>query len=188
VGTVPTNPTFVAGATLPAAYLTQLASVSSFALTPPQCYAYQATLQSLTNNTYGVISMDAEVFEVANSYDGGSDSPHHDNTTDNSRVYVRTSGKYEIVGQVQIASNATGVRIAQVRSNAAGNVASGTQLAVNQQGALTGASTSVTIPTVIAQLNAGDYLEIFALQNSGGALNTVPGLGVTFLRIRLVGS
>ena len=100
----------------------------------------------------------------------------------------RTSGKYEINGQLQIALNATGYRSVQVRLNAAGSGTGGTQLAVNTVDASSAALVSLPIPTVEYDLTAGDYVEMFVQQNSGGSLNTVTGAGITFLRIKLVGS
>ena len=47
---------------------------------------------------------------------------------------------------------------------------------------------SVPIPTVEVSLTAGDYVEAFAQQNSGGALDTIVGSGVSFLRVKLSGS
>ena len=64
----------------------------------------------------------------------------------------------------------------------------GTQLAINTVDASSAALVSLPIPTVEYSLTAGDYVEMFAQQNSGGALNTVVGSGVTFLRVKLSGS
>jgi hypothetical protein len=180
VGTIPTTPTFTAGEKLTAAELEQINDAVDFWALTPRCYAYQ----SLTHNTWAPITLDAEVYDIVQS----GDTTSHDLSTDNSRIYVRTSGKYELSGQVQVASNATGYRAAQIRLNAAGSSAGGSGLAVNYQGAISGVSTSVNVIPVEASLNAGDYIELFGLQNSGGALNTVGGLGVTYLRLKLTGS
>lgn len=184
MGTIPTTPTFTAGEKLTAAELEQINDAVDFWALTPRCYAYQSTIQSLTNNTWAAITLDAEVYDIVQS----GDTVSHDLSTDNSRIYVRTAGKYELSGQVQVASNATGYRAAQIRLNAAGSSAGGTGLAVNYQGAISGVSTSVNVIPVEASLNAGDYIELFGLQNSGGALNTVGGLGVTYLRLKLTGS
>ena len=116
------------------------------------------------------------------------DTPMHDNATNNTRIVCRTGGKYEITGQVQIGSNATGVRTAQIRLNSAGNAGSGTLLAINQQGAVSGGATSVGIIPVEAVLSAGDYIEMFGTQTSGVNLTTVVGAGLTFMRMKLTGA
>lgn len=184
MGTIPTGPTFVAGQKLTAAQLNSMNDVSAFWALTPRCYAYSNTAQSIPNTTGTVVALDAEVYDIVQSGDTAS----HDLVTNNSRIVVRTTGKYEITGQIQFASNATGIRTAQVRLNAAGAVGSGTLLGTNQQSPLTGASTSVGLTPVEVALTAGDYVEMFATQTSGGALNTVSGQGTTFLRIKLTGS
>lgn len=184
MGAIPVGPTFTAGQVVTAAQLNQMNDVSAFWALTPRCYAYQATLQSLTHNTWAAVTCDGEVYDIVQS----GDTAAHDLSTNNSRIYVRTSGKYELSGQVQVASNATGYRAAQIRLNAAGSGVGGTFLAASYQGAISGVSTSVNVISVEAPLNAGDYIELFGLQNSGGALNTVAGQGVTFLRMKLTGS
>ena len=185
MGTIPTPPTFVAGQTSGvAAGLNQLRDCINFWALTPRVYAYQSTTQSLPTNTFTAITFDSEVYDVVQSGDTAS----HDNTTNNTRLIARTPGKYEITGQVQIAANATGARSVQLRLNAAGNPASGTQIALNQQTPLASSSTSVSITPIEVQLSAGDYVEMFANQQSGGALNTGTGQGTTFLRMKLTGS
>lgn len=184
MGTIPTQAAFVAGAKLTAAQLNQMRAVDDFWALTPRCSAHQSAVQSIPNNVYTVLTFDAEVYDIVQS----GDSPSHDLVTNNSRLVIRTTGKYEITGQYQAATNVTGYRAAQVRLNAAGNPAAGTLLTVNQQSPVTGASTSVPLVPVEVALTAGDYIEMFAIQNSGGALNTVPGAGVTYLRFKLTGS
>ena len=184
MGTIPTRAAFVAGAELTAAQLNQMLEVDDFWALTPRCSVYNSSTQSIPNNAYELLTFNSEVYDIVQS----GDSPSHDNATNNSRVYIRTSGKYEVAGQYQAASNATGYRAAQIRLNAAGSSAGGTLVTVNQQGAVSGVSTSVGIIPVEVALTAGDYLEMFAIQNSGGALNTVAGAGVTYLRMKLTGS
>ena len=45
--------------------------------------------------------------------------------------------------------------------------------------------TSVPISPIIVPMAAGDYVEIFGFQNSGGNLATTPGQGLTFLSVTL---
>ena len=186
MGTIPTIASFVAGTELTAADLNAVKDAVDFWAQTPRCsvYANAATSVSNSASAWTVVAFAAETFDIVQS----GDSPSHDNATNNSRIYIRTSGKYEVAGQLQFVLNATGYRAVQVRLNAAGSGTGGTQLAYN---ALDGSSTSVVsvaVPSVEYALTAGDYIEMFGQQNSGGALNTVAGQGVSFLRVKLVGS
>lgn len=185
MGTIPTTPTFTAGEKLTAAKLEQVCDAIDFWALTPRCYVYQTAATALTTGVYGLLGFDTEVFDVVQS----GDSPSHDNTTDNSRVYIRTTGKYEISGQVQFVSNPTGQRRCMVRKNAAGASGGGTGLGEFIDDASASTETALVIPTLEVPLTAGDYLEVFARQSSGGNLNTnVGSQGFTFLRIKLSGS
>ena len=186
MGTIPTITTFTAGAVLTAPQMNNLKDVADFWALTPRAYVYQSSVTSVANSaaTWTLLPMQAEVFDIVQS----GDSPMHDTTTDPSRIYIRTTGKYEINGQVQIVLNSAGYRAAQVRLNAAGSGSGGTQLALNVVDASSAALVSLPIPTVEVSLTAGDYVELFAQQNSGTALNTIVGSGVSFLRVKLSGS
>ena len=186
MGTIPTITTFTAGAVLTAPQMNNLKDVADFWALTPRAYVYQSSVTSVANSaaTWTLLPMQAEVFDIVQS----GDSPMHDTTTDPSRIYIRTTGKYEINGQVQIVLNSAGYRAAQVRLNAAGSGSGGTQLAINVVDASSAALVSLPIPTVEVSLTAGDYVEAFAQQNSGTALNTIVGSGVSFLRVKLSGS
>ena len=186
MGTIPTISTFTAGAVLTAAQVNAIKDASDFWALTPRCSVYSSAALSVPTgaSTWTVVPFASETFDIVQS----GDSPSHDTATNNSRIYVRTSGKYEINGQLQIALNATGYRSVQVRLNAAGSGTGGTQLAVNTVDASSAALVSLPIPTVEYDLTAGDYVEMFVQQNSGGSLNTVTGAGITFLRVKLTGA
>ena len=186
MGTIPTIATIGSGALVTSAYLNSVKAASDFWTLTPRAYVYQSAVTSIASSaaTWTLLTFGAEVFDIVQS----GDSPMHDNTTNPSRVYIRTTGKYEINGQVQIVLNSAGYRAVQVRLNAAGSGSGGTQLAINTVDASSNALVSLPIPTVEYSLTAGDYVEMFAQQNSGGALNTIVGSGVTFLRVKLSGS
>ena len=186
MGTIPTIATAVAGTVATAAYMNSIKAASDFWALTPRAYVYQSSVTSVANSaaSWTLLPFQAEVFDIVQS----GDSPMHDTTTDPSRIYIRTTGKYEINGQVQIVLNSVGYRAAQVRLNAAGSGSGGTQLALNIVDASSAALVSLPIPTVEVDLSVGDYIEAFARQNSGGALNPVAGSGVTFLRVKLTGT
>ena len=186
MGTIPTIATAVAGTVETAAYMNSIKAANDFWALTPRAYVYQSSVTSVANSaaSWTLLPMQAEVFDIVQS----GDSPMHDTTTDPSRVYIRTAGKYEINGQIQFASNATGYRAVQVRVNAAGAYASGTQAVMTPVDASSTTVCSVPIPTVELNLSVGDYVEAFGQQNSGAALNTVVGAGISFLRVKLSGS
>jgi hypothetical protein len=167
MGTIPTPPTFTAGAVLTATQLNTLRDVANFWAAPPRVYAWASGATSLNNSTTTLIAFASEVYDIVQS----GDSPMHDNTTNNSRLVVRTAGKYRISVQCQFASNATGNRVVSVRLNAAGAPGGGSLLFVQTQGAVSGTSTSVSFTAPPYPLSAGDYVEMFASQSSGGVLN-----------------
>lgn len=185
MGTIPTIPTFTAGQVLTAAELNNMKDVADFWALTPRCFAYSGVPQTLTTGVFAAINFNEEVYDVVQS----GDSPSHDTATNNTRIYIRTAGKYEIGAQIEFASNASGNRQTMVRLNAAGSYTGGTLLAVNYQSPASGVSTSCAIPTTEFDFGVGDYIEVFAYQSSGGNLNTVTGAaGVTFLRTKLTGS
>ena len=186
MGVIPTIATATAGTVATAAYMNSIKAANDFWALTPRAYVYQSSVTSVANSaaSWTLIPWQAEVFDIVQS----GDSPMHDTTTNPSRVYIRTTGKYEINGQVQIALNSAGYRAAQVRLNAAGSGSDGTQLALNVVDASSQALVSLPIPTVEVSLTAGDYVEAFAQQNSGTALNTIVGSGASFLRVKLSGS
>lgn len=185
MGTIPTPPTFVAGENPTAAKLNQQRDAVNFWANPPKCRVYQTTGTTVaTGSTYAPIGFDSEVFDNVQS----GDQPMHDNTTNPSRIVIRTAGKYEFSGQILWTGNATGSRGLQIRKNAAGNPASGVALLTVEVGTAGAAGTSVVMPTLEEDFVAGDYVELFGRQTSGGNLATLPGTGGTYLRVKLSGS
>jgi hypothetical protein len=182
VGTIPTPPTFTAGAVLTAAQLNSLGTVQSFWASPPQCYAYLNATATTVSGTWLLVPLQAEMFDVVQS----GDSPSHDNTTNNSRIYFRTAGKYEVSGQVGFTVNTNGYRQAEVKINSGGVETGGTQVVQSGQSPTSTIVTAVPIVPVAVSVAAGDYVELFANQNSGGNLDLFAGSGRTFLRTRLI--
>lgn len=184
MGTFPTAPSFVAGeSTGVAAKLTSLKTVMDFLSNPPRCYAYCSAATSIATATDTVVPLAGEVFDIVQSGDPGM----HDTATLNSRVVARTAGKYEVTGQIEYATNATGSRVAIVRLNAAGTTG-GTTLYQTVQGAVSGNFSSVPVVAFEVALGVGDYIELFAYQTSGSSVSVNAGQGRTFLRMKLVGS
>lgn len=188
MGTIPTPPTIAAGADALAVDQNKLGACIKFIQTPPSCWAFQNTGQTISSSAvYTVVNLDGEVYENPNNYDGGGDAAAHDTVTNNSRMYARTAGKYRITGQITFTSNATGTRAADIRMNAAGSNVGGTDVLVSTQSAL-GSSTATSVPfqSPLVVFAAGDYVEMFAYQSSGGALLLLNGSRYTYLALELV--
>jgi len=122
---------------------------------PPLCRAYQSANTSIPNNSTTTLSYNAE------NYDTDS---MHSTTTNTSRITIVTAGVYAITAGIVWDINATGIRVINLRINAATNIAFATQ--TNN-----GASnfTEQTVSTHYS-LAAADYVETTVYQNSGGAL------------------
>lgn len=115
---------------------------------------YRSTDQTLTTATLTPIAFDSERFDTDSI---------HDNSTNNSRLTCKTAGVYVISGTVRFATNATGNRRLLIRLNGT------TYIAEHTQAAVSGLQTTITIATVYL-LAANDYVELVALQSSGGDL------------------
>lgn len=156
------------------------ATALNFLLSPPRCEAVHHTVISPATATWAVVPFDTETYDTDSM---------HDLVTNTSRVTAQTPGRYEITAVVSFAGNATGDRRAQIRQNAAGAIGGGTQVSqLAAHPAAVGASvlTTVELPARDIYLNAGDYVELFVWQNSGGALALTADAPNTYLRARWV--
>jgi hypothetical protein len=131
------------------------------------CKVTKSSNQSISNSTFTTITWDQE------NYDTDS---MHDNVTNNSRITIKTAGKYSILAQSEWASNSTGLRILQIRKNGVDTV--GYSRIGSGQG---GANDEVIF---VGDLAVNDYLELRVWQNSGGALDFRSG-GVELLETYL---
>lgn len=116
--------------------------------------------QSILNNTLTKIAFNTERFDTA----GGAASTQHDTITNNTRLTCLFAGKYQIIGNVEFASNATGVRYLDVFLNNVTIISAEHSVAVN------GGTHGIQISTLY-DLAVNDFVELRAFQNSGGALN-----------------
>jgi hypothetical protein len=122
--------------------------------------------QSLTNNTLTKITFNtASATPTTDSYDPQT---WFDNAND--RIVIGQDGFYNITANVGFATNATSRRLVQIQVNGAdrGSV----------QVTASAASTTLLSVSTNIYLVATDYVEVHALQQSGGALNTVSVTGV----------
>ncbi len=144
---------------------------------PPRCHAYHSAAVSLTNATWTLMQLASEDFDPVGSM--------HDNVTNNSRVYTPDTGTFLIAASVNYVAGATNGRGLQVRKNAAGNAASGTRLLYGH-GQGTSSGDTMVAATRLVSMSAGDYVELFAYQQSTIALSTIAGSESTFLSVLAV--
>lgn len=155
---VPSPRTFSVAEIEVGAYLNSLRDALNFLLNTPLAILNQANAQSVANATPTAITYDGTFLDT---YGG------HSNSTNNSRYTAQVAGWYFCKAGVVWAANATGNRAIQLYKNGVAYPyswqvapAPGT---FNDPGVETAA---------LVQLNAGDYVEAWTEQNSGGALST----------------
>lgn len=88
----------------------------------------------------------------------------HNITSNNSAIYIKAAGWYQIQAQVQFATNATGYRYIRFLKN--GSILDRTTATVAGSSVIN----AYTSSSILEYLLPGDYIEVQAYQNSGGAL------------------
>jgi hypothetical protein len=173
---VPVPRTWVASETIDASKLNNGRDALNFLLEPPRCYAYKTADGALATSTWDAINFGAEAYDSHSA---------HDNSTNNSRLVAPESGLYDLRAHGAWATNSTGIRGLNIRKNANAVQTGGTDL-VMVVIAGNGTTEARLIASVDVQLVAGDYVELFAYQSSGGSLNVLGGIANTFLSMRFV--
>jgi hypothetical protein len=125
-------------------------------------HAYQTSTQSLSNGAWGAITMNAEAYDP-NSF--------HSTSVNTARCTPTVAGRYKCFGMVAFAGNTTGDRAAQFRKNGAqtDELPYGPMPAMNGTGLVAGAAFAMG---TVALNGTTDYVELYGIQNSGGALST----------------
>jgi hypothetical protein len=126
----------------------------------PQARVYNSANISVADATNVALTFDSE------RWDTGTSSEQHSTSANTSRLTCRVAGLYSIGGSIGFAANAVGDRFASLRLNGATYIgqAGGKASAVVQ--------TAANVQTEY-RLAVGDYVELLAYQNSGGALNAL---------------
>lgn len=128
--------------------------------TPPSCRVRHTSNQSINNNTLTAVTFTTEDFDT---------DTMHDNSTNPTRVTITTSGKYLLIGQGTWNGTTAGMMSLYLRKNGNTYIASVSQ-------PFGGSSKDIAQECrTIASLTAGDYIELVALQTSGGALSLLSG-------------
>lgn len=164
--------TWVAGETVTAAIMNTHVRDNLLAIAPPPMFfGWQNTGQNLTTSVTTAVALDSEVQDS----DGG-----HDTVTNNSRYTAPKTGWYHCSGSVSFPINGTGRRIVVFRVN-------GVSGSAGPQAELPPSASTVTTVTQETEvfLNAGDYVELYALQTSGGTLTLLGGASTgSFMLVR----
>jgi hypothetical protein len=182
---IPTVTTLVAGDKFTATRHAELRTLLAFLLSPPEAVVANTAGTSIANNTETVIPFATETVDTGPTWDGAM----HDTATNNSRITITTTGRYDIDGMVAFGGNVTGRRVANLRKNAAGTGGAGTLLrAFAWPSTLTATDVCYLPVRTTETLAAGDHVEIFGFQTSGGSLALSTAAGGNYLRARLVGS
>ena len=175
MATVPDFADFAGGVLTTTTANANIRDPGRFLLDRPACQVRQSAAQSIANATFVAITFGTE--------DLDSPAGHHDNVTNNTRFTAQYPGWYQLSGAVAFVANATGQRITRWAVN-------GTGLNGGDVFSQTTAANDVVAAarTMLVLLNAGDYVELQAWQNAGGALNTSntageqPTMTVTWMR------
>lgn len=128
---------------------------------PPRCKIFKSAVASVPDATYTLVTWNSEDYDT---------DTMHNTSSQTSRIVATTAGLYMVTVQLAWASNATGGRAVDVRKNSAGSATGGTRVAQAMVPAQ-GNTAHVVAVTFDVQMSATDYLEFFAWQSSGGALN-----------------
>lgn len=155
---VPLPRTFTPGETEVASFFNAIRDALSFVLNKPKVIAYQVTPQSFTNGTGAPLAMDGTFVDNYGA---------HSNVTNNTRLTAQVPGLCHLKGNAVWASNASGNRTLQLFKNGVAWPYSFSAAPAAGVFNDSGSEVSAYIPML-----AGDYVELFPSQNSGGALST----------------
>lgn len=159
------------GGVVPSTHLNIQRDNAALFARPPGCIAQRTTSQSAGNGAATAIPLNAVDLRDTDNFHNPASSPE--------RITIPSGlgGLYRIDWSMGFAANATGYRDGVVRVNGSSAV---TPSRVRVP-AVSGVTTFISSTALIA-LAAGDYIELLAQQNSGGALNVdVAHVGLTMV-------
>jgi hypothetical protein len=149
------HPTYTNGVTIAAADLNIIRDNSDF-VHGYGARVYNSANISIANNTAVALTFDTERYD---------DNTFHSTSSNTSRLTIPVTRRYQVGASVVLASNATGYRQVYFLVNGT------TTIARMTIGANPGAVTELVLAGVDWSFTAADYVEVYVVQNSGGALN-----------------
>ena len=122
------------------------------------CSLYKTANQTISHDTITQVTFDAEAYDT----DG-----FHSTSTNTSRITIPTGkgGKYLFTFQTQWDLNGTGDRSIYYYKNGANGTA------MVRYSIVSGSYYTIQNASIVLDLVAGDYIEMYVLQSSGGNLN-----------------
>lgn len=114
---------------------------------------------TITTGTETLVTFDTEIYDT---------SAYHDNSTNPSRFIAPTTGYYLFVASANWQADAAGIRYIHVQKNAAGSSSGGTGCGQSWSAPAASGPTIHQVSGVV-QMTAGDYLELFVYQSTGGS-------------------
>lgn len=131
----------------------------------PFAIVYHNTTQSITTSTWTILNFNSEEVDA---------SGFHDNVTNNSRLTVPAGlgGLYQISMHANFAASPTGDRFIAVSLNGSVPGGAGEARPIWSRTRATTEFEAMISISGLMQLVAGDYIEFYVFQNSGGNLNT----------------
>lgn len=131
---------------------------------PPRARVSRSTSQSIPHNSSTAIAFDVEEYDYAAGNFGGIAGGAIWSAATPTRLIAPFTGTYITQGSGQFAANATGARIITLSVNGTTNIS------VSNGGGAAAWYVGSPISADI-RLAAGDYVEMYAYQTCGGALN-----------------
>jgi len=172
--TAPALRVWTPGDLLTAAYMNAVNYAVTFAaLNRPQCLAYQTITQPISSSatalTANKMLWDTELVDS----DG-----FHSTSSNTSRFVAPWAAWYDLDGIVGMATISSGRKGGQWAIN--GTAVAQTLVLLHDDGTTGG---SLSMASTTQYLNAGDYAELWGVQDSGSAVNTTTGANGSFARI-----
>ena len=137
----------------------------STAFAAPSFSAYQSTLQSIPNSASTKLQFQSKDFDITNAFDAVT----------NYRFQPLVAGYYQIDGSYFLSTGAQAVFISAYKNGV--EARRGLQF-----GGVAGVGQSSCVSAMIFLNGSTDYVELFANQGSGGAINTISGAALTYFQ------
>lgn len=135
---------------------------------------WRSTTQTLTTAVAAAVSFDTDEFNDGSAF--------HSTASNTSRLTAPATGRYRITAEIDFSPSATGIRQLQLVKNGATVLGSATANGLSD--GVT--STKVEVHSGMIALTSGDYVEVQALQTSGGNLTVASGQAVTWASIERI--
>ena len=140
------------------AAVTQGMLASGLAGHGPAFSAYRSANQSINNGTFTKVQVDTEEFDTASNYDNST----------NYRFTPTVSGYYQINAEVKMAASSATLLVSIYKNGAEAKRG-------NQSGLAASSGQAASVSCLIYLNGSTDYIELYVLQSSGGALNVEGG-------------